>query len=102
MTVKNYIGFTIILCFISFLIGLIIGHKEAKKEIYPNYDLTELTAKIDSLNAQKDTSINHYQTIINNEKTIINNTFNRIDSLSNDSAYKLWTERARQYKPVFN
>lgn len=98
---KN-IGLTILLCFISFLIGVILGHKEAKKEIYPNYDLTELTAKIDSLNAQKDTSISHYQTIIKNEKTIINNTFNRIDSLSNDSAFKLWTERARQYKPVFN
>lgn len=98
---KN-IGLTIILCFITFLIGIILGHKEAKKEIYPNYDLSELTAKIDSLNAQKDTSINHYQTIIKNEKTIINNTFTRIDSLSNDSAFKLWTERARQYKPLFN
>ena len=98
---KN-IGLTILLCFITFLIGIILGHKEAKKEIYPNYDLTELTAKIDSLNAQKDTSINHYQTIINNEKTIINNTFSRIDSISNDSAYKLWTISARQYKPVFN
>lgn len=98
---KN-IGLTILLCFITFLIGIILGHKEAKKEIYPNYDLSELTAKIDSLNAQKDTSINHYQTIIKNEKTIINNTFARIDSLTNDSAYKLWAERARQYKPVFN
>ena len=50
--------------------GIILGHKEAKKEIYPNYDLAELTAKIDSLNAKKDTSINHYQTIIKNEKTL--------------------------------
>ena len=98
----KHIGLTILLCFISFLIGIILGHKEAKKEIYPNYDLAELTAKIDSLNNQKDTVINHFQTIIKNEKTIINNTFSRIDSLTNDSAYKLWTIEARQYKPVFN
>lgn len=98
---KN-IGLTIILCFISFLIGIIYGHKEAKKDIYPNYDLSELTAKIDSLNAQKDTSINHFETIIKNEKTIINNTFTRIDTISNDSAFKLWTIEARQYKPIFN
>jgi hypothetical protein len=98
---KN-IGLTIIICFISFLLGIILGHKEAKKEQHPNYDLTELTAKIDSLNAEKDTTINHYQTIINNEKTIINNTFMAIDSLSNDSAYRLWTISARQYKPIFN
>lgn len=96
------IGLTILLCFISFLIGIILGHKEAKKEIYPNYDLSELTAKIDSLNAKKDTSINHYQTIIKNEITNIKNTFNNIDSLSNDSAFQLWTIEARQYKPVFN
>jgi hypothetical protein len=98
---KN-IGSTILLCFITFLIGIIIGHKEAKKEQYPNYDLTELTAKIDSLSAKKDTVINQHQTIINNEKTIINNTFNRIDSLSYDSAYQLWSVSARQYKPIFN
>jgi hypothetical protein len=96
------LGLTILLCFITFLIGIIIGHKEAKKEQYPNYDLTELNAKIDSLQAKKDTVINQHKTIINNEITNIKNTFTAIDSLSNDSAYKLWSERARQYKPLFN
>jgi hypothetical protein len=102
MRVKNYIAFTILLCFISFVIGLIIGHKEAKKEQYPNYDLTELNAKIDSLQAKKDTVINQHQTIINNEITNIKNTFTAIDSLSSDSAYQLWSVSARQYKPIFN
>jgi hypothetical protein len=98
---KN-IGLTIILCFISFLIGIVVGHKEAKKEQYPNYDLTELNAKIDSLQAKKDTVINRHQTIINNEITNIKNTFNRIDSLSSDSAFQLWASEARFYKPLFN
>ncbi|MFM2203251.1 MAG: hypothetical protein RLZZ605_215 [Bacteroidota bacterium] len=98
---KN-IGLTLILCFITFLIGIIIGHKEAKKETYPNYDLTELNAKLDSLAAKKDTVINQHQTIINNEITNIKNTFNRIDSLSSDSLYSLWTSESRFYKPLFN
>lgn len=98
---KN-IGLIILLCFISFLIGIILGHKEAKKETYPNYDLTELTAKLDSLTAKKDTVINHYETNITNEKKIINNNFMAIDSLTYDSAYQLWAVEARQYKPIFN
>ncbi len=98
---KN-IGLILILCFISFLIGIIIGHKEAKKEQYPNYDLTELNAKLDSLQAKKDTVINQHQNIINNEITNIKNTFNRIDTLSSDSAYQLWTSESRLYKPLFN
>lgn len=102
MRIKNYIGFTILLCFISFLIGLIIGHKEAKKEQYPNYDLVELNAKLDSLQAKKDTVINQHQTIIKNEITNIKNTFVAIDSLSSDSAFQLWTSEARFYKPLFN
>ena len=96
------LGLTILLCFITFLIGIIIGHKEAKKEQYPNYDLTELNAKIDSLSAKKDTVINQHQTIINNEITNIKNTFTAIDSISYDSAYQLWAVSARQYKPIFN
>lgn len=98
---KN-IGLIILLCFISFLIGIILGHKEAKKETYPNYDLTELTAKLDSLEAKKDTVINHYETNITNEKNTIIQNFANIDSLTYDSAYQLWASEARQYKPIFN
>ena len=98
---KN-IGLIILLCFISFLIGIILGHKEAKKEVYPNYDLTELMTKLDSLEAKKDTVINHYETNITNEKNTIIQNFANIDSLTYDSAYQLWTSEARQYKPIFN
>mgnify|MGYP000125494307 CR=1 FL=1 len=98
---KNIIP-TILICFIAFLIGIIVGHREAKKEQYPNYDLTELNAKLDSLQAKKDTVINQHQTIINNEVTNIKNTFNRIDTLSSDSLQSLWAAEARFYKPLFN
>jgi hypothetical protein len=101
---KNKAEYLIYLFFMVLFFGggFIIGYKANEPKEITTTSIDILSAKLDSLQAKKDTTINHFETKITNEKTIINNTFNRIDSLTFDSAYSLWTAEARQYQPIFN
>lgn len=101
MAIKEFILSTIVVTVLAFVGGILTCrsfHKEPKEVVY---DITHIADSVIAANKHSDTVIIKLEGKIKYEKGKLIETFIAIDSLSFDSAYKLWTVESRLYKPIY-
>jgi hypothetical protein len=101
MTIKEFILSTIVLITLAFIGGFFTCksfYKEPKETVY---DITHIADSIIAANKHSDTVIIELEGKIKYEKGKLIETFIAIDSLSFDSAYKLWAIESRLYEPIY-
>lgn len=101
MTIKEFILSTLVVITLAFIGGFFTCksfHKEPKEVVY---DITHIADSVIAANKHSDTVIIKLESKIKYEKGKLIETFIAIDSLSFDSAYKLWSIESRLYKPIY-
>jgi hypothetical protein len=102
MTYKDFWITIAIVSVLSFIIGIQLCRYNHKEQIPIIYDLEYLTDSILAANKHSDSIIVKIEKEIKYEKGKLIERFVFIDSLSFDSAYSLWQQSARFYKPYAN
>jgi hypothetical protein len=101
MTIKEFILSTLVVITLAFIGGFFTCkslHEEPKEVVY---DITHIADSIIAANKHSDTVIIKLEGKIKHEKGKLIETFISIDSLSFDSAYRLWSIESRLYKPIY-